>query len=362
MNNDLSNNFFIFTSKMSLQKEIVASLDEHHKRVDKLMFNLILIHWAFAALVFPFLFSNFQLGFIGGGLITLSCYLVYREFRGTNISRFVFTLSLYLFTAIFIQQSLGKIEAHFHVWVVLGILLSYKDIRPLFWVTAIILLHHSSLNICQEYALTIAGTPIVIYDSGSGWFTTFLHAFFVLPSTIIYARMGSISIIDFIKIEESKLSLESQIEETNKATVQILEQNQVLMDMSTPVTQLWDGILVLPLVGIIDSKRAQDIMSSMIEKIEAKETKAFILDISGIAIMDTGVANYIIKITKTTRLMGCHAIISGVSGAVANTMVQLGISIDEVDTTGNMQDALRKALALTDAKIVSIHNDYVRYQ
>ena len=321
--------------------------------VDRMMLNLILIHWGFASLIFPFLFSNFWLGFVGGGIISLSCFIVYREFKGTTLSRFVFTLSLYFFTAIFIQQSLGKIEAHFHVWIVLGILLAYKDIRPLFWVTVIIVLHHGALNICQQFELTIGGKPILIYEGGASWFITFIHAFFVVPSTIIYARMGSINIREFIKIEETKLDLNTQVEETNKVATLIQEQNQVLMDMSTPVTQLWDGILVLPLVGIIDSKRAQDIMSNMINMIESKATKAFIIDISGIAMMDTAVANYIIKITKTTRLMGCHAIISGVSGAVAHTMVQLGISLNEIDTTGNMQDALRKALALTDAKIVS---------
>jgi len=134
-------------------------------------------------------------------------------------------------------------------------------------------------------------------------------------------------------------------------------QNAALMEMSTPVTQLWNGILLLPLVGIIDSKRAQDIMTTMLNNISERQSKAFILDISGIAVMDTAVANYLIKITKATRLMGCMCIISGISGAVAQTIVELGIQIDEVDTTGTMQDALDKALQLTGAKITKLEDD-----
>lgn len=138
------------------------------------------------------------------------------------------------------------------------------------------------------------------------------------------------------------------------ATDKMRSQNAVLMEMSTPVTQLWNGILLLPLVGIIDSKRAQDTMTAMLSKIGQTQSKAFILDISGVAVMDTAVANYIIKITKATKLMGCNCIISGISGAVAQTIVELGIQIDEINTTGNMQDALNTALQMTGSQITAI--------
>lgn len=137
-------------------------------------------------------------------------------------------------------------------------------------------------------------------------------------------------------------------------TEKMRNQNTVLMEMSTPVTQLWNGILLLPLVGIIDSKRAQDTMTAMLSKIGQTQSKAFILDISGVAVMDTAVANYIIKITKATKLMGCNCIISGISGAVAQTIVELGIQIDEINTTGNMQDALNTALQMTGSQIKAI--------
>ena len=123
----------------------------------------------------------------------------------------------------------------------------------------------------------------------------------------------------------------------------MLEQSKSLIEMSTPVTSIWDGILLLPLVGIIDSKRALDITARILEEIAHSQATCFILDISGVAVIDTAVANYLIKITKATRLMGCKSMISGLSPAIAQTIVDLGIDVGNVQTTGNLRDALRLA-------------------
>lgn len=128
-------------------------------------------------------------------------------------------------------------------------------------------------------------------------------------------------------------------------------QNAVIMDMSAPITKIWDKILFLPLVGLIDSRRSENIMVSMLQHILQHQSKVFILDISGIAAMDTAVANYLIQMTKAAKLMGCRCILSGISPSVAQTMVSLGIQEEEVNTVGNLQDALKKAFQLTGIKI-----------
>jgi len=120
----------------------------------------------------------------------------------------------------------------------------------------------------------------------------------------------------------------------------VIAQSRTLMEMSTPVTQIWAGVLFLPIVGIVDSKRAHEIMSSTLTKISQTQGRAFIMDISGVAVVDTAVANYLIKVTKATRLMGCETTISGVSPAIAQTIVDLGIDVGKVKTTATMQDAL----------------------
>lgn len=123
----------------------------------------------------------------------------------------------------------------------------------------------------------------------------------------------------------------------------IAQQSRALIDMSTPIAALWDGILMLPIVGILDSRRAQDIMQRMLEQVAEKQAVVFILDISGVAVVDTAVANHLIRMTKAARLMGCETIVSGLSPAVAQTIVELGIEVGEMKTTGNLRDALRVA-------------------
>lgn len=121
------------------------------------------------------------------------------------------------------------------------------------------------------------------------------------------------------------------------------EQSQAVMAMSTPVTEIWDGILLLPIVGIVDSKRSEDIMNAVLDAIKTSKAKEFILDISGVGVVDTAVANYLISITKATGLMGCRSTISGISPAISKTIIQLGIDIGEVNTTSTMMDALNES-------------------
>jgi len=123
----------------------------------------------------------------------------------------------------------------------------------------------------------------------------------------------------------------------------IAAQGRALLEMSTPVTQVWEGVLMLPLVGLIDSVRARDVMGTMLQKIQHTRARVFIMDIGGVAVVDTAVANHLIKMTKATRLMGCECVISGVSPAIAETMVELGIDVGKVRTTGTLMDAIADA-------------------
>jgi len=123
----------------------------------------------------------------------------------------------------------------------------------------------------------------------------------------------------------------------------LTEQAKSLLEMSTPVTQIWEGVLLLPIVGIIDSRRARDVMNATLAKISETQARIFILDISGVGVVDTAVANHLIKITRATRLMGCACTISGVSPQIAQTIVDLGIDLGGIQTTATMRDALADA-------------------
>ena len=164
------------------------------------------------------------------------------------------------------------------------------------------------------------------------------------------------SIIAFTKLLhlDTNLVVESYHQMISK---QMLEQHQTILEMTTPVTSIWKDVLLMPIVGFIDSKRATEIMSSVLEKIAAVRAKVLILDISGVAVVDSAVANHLVKFTKAAKLMGCEAIISGVSPAVAQTMVTLGVDVDHINTTNTLQDAIESALLKTGVRISTQNTD-----
>ena len=125
-------------------------------------------------------------------------------------------------------------------------------------------------------------------------------------------------------------------------------------ELPTPVNILWENILMVPIFGILESKRAQEIMETILTKIIETGYKTIILDILGVVAVDSAVANHLIKITKATQLMGCSCIISGISPAVAQTLVNLGIELGEVDTTSTLRDALEIALDNAGLEVVKL--------
>jgi len=127
-------------------------------------------------------------------------------------------------------------------------------------------------------------------------------------------------------------------------TIEVQKRSLALLEMSTPVTKIWDGVLFAPIVGIVDSKRAVDIMNKALSSIADTRASTLLLDISGVAVVDTAVANHLIKIAKAAVLMGCKTIISGISPAIAQTIAELGIDLGTIQTTSTIESALRESI------------------
>ncbi len=121
---------------------------------------------------------------------------------------------------------------------------------------------------------------------------------------------------------------------------------------AVPVAVIWDRMLMLPIVGVVDSRRVQEIMESILNKISETEARVLILDILGVSVMDSAVANHIIKITKATRLMGCTSIITGVTPGIAQSIVNLGIDLGEVFTQSTLRDGLEAAFRMLGLEVV----------
>jgi methyl-accepting chemotaxis protein len=133
-------------------------------------------------------------------------------------------------------------------------------------------------------------------------------------------------------------------------TLEIEKRSLALLEMSTPVTKIWDGVLFAPIVGIVDSKRSVDIMNKALSSIADTRARTLMLDIGGVAVVDTAVANHLIKIAKAAVLMGCKTIISGISPSIAQTIAELGIDLGAIQTTSTIESALRDAITAPEAR------------
>jgi len=130
-----------------------------------------------------------------------------------------------------------------------------------------------------------------------------------------------------------------------------MSKNGMSLDM-IPVNELWDRILFIGLFGIIDSNRAKQVMEAMLDKIIASNSKVIILDILSVPTVDSAVANNLIKICKATKLVGAETIISGISGEIAQTIVELGIELETITTTSNLADAVELAFQRCNYELV----------
>jgi rsbT co-antagonist protein RsbR len=122
-------------------------------------------------------------------------------------------------------------------------------------------------------------------------------------------------------------------------------QQAAIRELSTPVIRVFDRVLLLPLVGTIDSYRAQQVMESVLERIGEEQAKVLLLDIAGVVVVDTQVADYLLKTTAAVRLLGAQTIITGISPQVARTIVELGVDLSGLHTRNKLSDGLELALA-----------------
>ncbi len=180
---------FCARAHIPVSNAIRTALKEDLYQADKMLMGILAIHWLVASTLMAYSYGFYWLGFISGGLITGTAYVGYLYLRGTLYLRLIMAVSLMLFSAIFIQQHLGRIEMHFHVFLAMPILIRYKDVLPIFAAALTIILHHLVFNYCQEYNVSLFGTPLLVYNYGQGLTITLLHGAFVAIAAAIYMFM-----------------------------------------------------------------------------------------------------------------------------------------------------------------------------
>ncbi|MGN9802989.1 STAS domain-containing protein [Micromonospora sp. L32] len=136
----------------------------------------------------------------------------------------------------------------------------------------------------------------------------------------------------------------------------IADQAEQLLELSTPVVKIWDGVVAVPLVGTLDSARAQVVMERLLQTLVDTSSPYAIIDITGVPAVDTQVAQHILKTVVAARLMGADCIISGIRPQIAQTIVALGIEFGDIATKASLADALRHVLRLTGVETARRHS------
>jgi rsbT co-antagonist protein RsbR len=134
----------------------------------------------------------------------------------------------------------------------------------------------------------------------------------------------------------------------------IARQQEEMLELSTPVVTLWDGIVALPLIGTLDSARTQVVMESLLQAIVQTNSRFAIIDITGVPTVDTLVAQHLLKTITAARLMGAECILSGIRPQIAQTIVHLGINLEDVITKSKLSDAFKLALERSGRKVVRV--------
>jgi rsbT co-antagonist protein RsbR len=131
----------------------------------------------------------------------------------------------------------------------------------------------------------------------------------------------------------------------------IADQAEAMLELSTPVIRLWEGVIAVPLVGTLDSARTQLVMEKLLETLVATGADHAVLDITGVPTVDTEVAQHLLKTVNAARLLGAECIVSGIRPQVAQTIVSLGIEFGDIATKATLADALAHALRRTGQKV-----------
>jgi anti-anti-sigma regulatory factor len=132
----------------------------------------------------------------------------------------------------------------------------------------------------------------------------------------------------------------------------IKEQAKAIDELSTPVIQLWDGILALPLIGTIDSARAKQIMENLLSEIVKLKSSQVVIDITGVPIVDTGVASRLMRTVEAARLLGAECILTGISPVIAQTLVTVGVNLGSIKTRATLKNGLESALKNLTMRVI----------
>ena len=229
------------TKKNILTTAVSAAFEEHNLNSDKIMMYLIVLHWLIATAVTSIQYGTYQLGFFSGGLIFLMALFTYTFYRGKKEFRIVVGIVLMLFSTLYIQQHLGRIEMHFHIFVAISFLTIYKDFYAVVSATITTMVYHIVFNYMQDHQMTLFAEPVYIFNYGCGYDIVFLHIVFVLFEALLIVYFISIARNRFIKLvsaQNSYKEIAENLEKLVKERTSELTKLNKIYDEAQKITRL----------------------------------------------------------------------------------------------------------------------------
>jgi rsbT co-antagonist protein RsbR len=148
--------------------------------------------------------------------------------------------------------------------------------------------------------------------------------------------------------KDKERQLLAQQRELEKWIATIERQSVAIRELSTPVIEVWDDILVLPVIGVVDSERGAEIMQVVLERVSAMQARCVVVDVTGVPLVDTQTAGHLLRVVRAAGLLGARCILTGVSPSVAATVVSLGLDLSSIVTMRNLKAGLKYCLEYLD--------------
>jgi rsbT co-antagonist protein RsbR len=141
-------------------------------------------------------------------------------------------------------------------------------------------------------------------------------------------------------------------QELDNKSKELRRYQKTLYELASPIIQVWDGVVVVPVIGVVDSKRSAEMMEAVLERVAADAIRCVIFDVTGVEVVDTYTASYIFKLATATSLLGASFIMTGIRPEVARTLVQLGLDLGSLTTARSLKEGLEKSFELLGLAVV----------
>jgi rsbT co-antagonist protein RsbR len=192
----------------------------------------------------------------------------------------------------------------------------------------------------QSILESVADALLVLSNVGYGDYTTRLELSEGDNSPLASLYAGINDMIAALGIEQDKAKRYQEELEGKLATIE--RQRIAIQELSTPIMEVWDGVLCVPVVGLMDTARSSEMTSALLRAVVEKSAKCAIIDITGIDVMDTRTVDHFVRMAKAVRLLGSECVLTGMNPHIAQTVVHMGLDLSNVITHRNLRDALQQ--------------------